>query len=176
VILVFSPKAGNEFLHPLVEAKACWVSSNPKCTTGGAVSLKKSWRLQSISKPLSANQSKSQNPSDSLLVSGSPLMNWESLIRSSWIRQQNIMPLSKFDGLELPASADFHVHLRDGNLKNAVVPTIRQGGVNTVYVSTVQFSGNGSFLFVDPATRGSKERYWVPMWFFFYCPLKLSTF
>jgi hypothetical protein len=69
------------------------------------------------------------------------------------------MPLSKFDGLELPASADFHVHLRDGNLKNAVVPTIRQGGVNTVYVSPVHFSGEGSFVFVDPATRGSKERY-----------------
>jgi hypothetical protein len=69
------------------------------------------------------------------------------------------MPLSKFDGLELPASADFHVHLRDGNLKNAVIPTIRQGGVNTVYVSNVQFSWNGSSLFVSPATRGSKEWY-----------------
>lgn len=23
-------------------------------------------------------------------------------------------PLAKFDGLELPAAADFHVHLRDG--------------------------------------------------------------
>ena len=34
----------------------------------------------------------------------------------------------------LPASADFHVHLRDGDLMEAVVPTIRQGGVNTVYV------------------------------------------
>jgi dihydroorotase len=44
------------------------------------------------------------------------------------------MALSKFDGLELPASADFHVHLRDGNMMKAVVPTIRQGGVNTVYV------------------------------------------
>ena len=44
------------------------------------------------------------------------------------------MPLTKFDGLELPASADFHVHLRDGNMMKAVVPTIRQGGVNTVYV------------------------------------------
>jgi len=47
------------------------------------------------------------------------------------------MPLTKFDGLELPASADFHVHLRDGNMMKAVVPTIRQGGVNTVYVSIV---------------------------------------
>jgi dihydroorotase len=47
------------------------------------------------------------------------------------------MALSKFDGLELPASADCHVHLRDGDLMKAVVPTVRQGGVNTVYVSVV---------------------------------------
>ncbi|TVY49564.1 putative dihydroorotase [Lachnellula occidentalis] len=45
------------------------------------------------------------------------------------------MPLSsKFNGLELPASADFHVHLRDGAMMKAVVPTIRSGGCNTVYV------------------------------------------
>ncbi|PGH11391.1 dihydroorotase, homodimeric type [Helicocarpus griseus UAMH5409] len=44
------------------------------------------------------------------------------------------MTLSKFDGIELPASADFHVHLRDGDMMELVVPTIRQGGVNTVYV------------------------------------------
>jgi dihydroorotase len=47
------------------------------------------------------------------------------------------MSLSKFDGLELPASADFHVHLRDANLMKAVVPTVRQGGVNTVYVGVM---------------------------------------
>jgi dihydroorotase len=34
----------------------------------------------------------------------------------------------------LPAAADFHVHLRDGLLSAAVVPTIRAGGVSTVYV------------------------------------------
>ena len=44
------------------------------------------------------------------------------------------MPLSKFNNLTLPASADFHVHLRDAAMMRAVVPTIRQGGVNTVYV------------------------------------------
>ncbi|PGH02740.1 dihydroorotase, homodimeric type [Blastomyces parvus] len=44
------------------------------------------------------------------------------------------MPLSKIDGIKLPASADFHVHLRDGDMMELVVPTIRQGGVNTVYV------------------------------------------
>ena len=39
-----------------------------------------------------------------------------------------------FDGLELAASADFHVHLRDGEMMEAVTPTIRQGGVDTVFV------------------------------------------
>lgn len=42
------------------------------------------------------------------------------------------MYLTQFDGLELPAAADFHVHLRDGAMMKTVVPTIRQGGVNTV--------------------------------------------
>lgn len=42
--------------------------------------------------------------------------------------------LAKFDGLELPASADFHVHLRTGAMAETVVPCIRKGGVNTVYV------------------------------------------
>ncbi|KAJ5041208.1 uncharacterized protein L3040_005759 [Drepanopeziza brunnea f. sp. 'multigermtubi'] len=43
-------------------------------------------------------------------------------------------PLAKFDGLELPAAADFHVHLRDGAMMETIVPLIRTGGVNTVYV------------------------------------------
>ncbi|PIG84739.1 dihydroorotase [Aspergillus arachidicola] len=41
------------------------------------------------------------------------------------------MPLSKLQGAKLPASADFHVHLRDGDMMELVTPTIRQGGVNT---------------------------------------------
>jgi dihydroorotase len=44
------------------------------------------------------------------------------------------MPLEKLDGLELPATADFHVHLRDGEMMELVTPTIRQGGVNIVFV------------------------------------------
>ncbi|TID27527.1 homodimeric type dihydroorotase [Venturia nashicola] len=44
------------------------------------------------------------------------------------------MPLEKLNGLELPAAADFHVHLRDGKMMELVTPTIRKGGVNTVYV------------------------------------------
>ncbi|EXJ94802.1 dihydroorotase, homodimeric type [Capronia coronata CBS 617.96] len=39
-----------------------------------------------------------------------------------------------FDGLVLPASADFHVHLREGAMLEAVTPTIKQGGVDTVFV------------------------------------------
>lgn len=36
--------------------------------------------------------------------------------------------------ITLPAGADFHVHLRAPPLSPLVVPTIRQGGVNQVYV------------------------------------------
>ncbi|KAI5367220.1 Putative dihydroorotase, metal-dependent hydrolase [Septoria linicola] len=43
-------------------------------------------------------------------------------------------PLKKLDGLELPAAADMHVHLREGDMTQLIVPTIRQGGVNTVFV------------------------------------------
>lgn len=42
--------------------------------------------------------------------------------------------MHRFDGLELPASADFHVHLRDGDMMDAVTTTIRRGGVDMVYV------------------------------------------
>lgn len=35
---------------------------------------------------------------------------------------------------ELPAAADMHVHLRQGELMDLVVPTIRQGGVDTAFV------------------------------------------
>ncbi|KAK6421046.1 dihydroorotase [Elasticomyces elasticus] len=44
------------------------------------------------------------------------------------------MPLEKLHGLELPAAADMHVHLREGAMTELVVPTIRRGGVNTVFV------------------------------------------
>ena len=44
------------------------------------------------------------------------------------------MPIKDFDKLVLPATADFHVHLRDGPMMETVTPTIRAGGVNTVYV------------------------------------------
>lgn len=34
----------------------------------------------------------------------------------------------------LPAAADFHVHLRDGAMAEAVAPTCKAGGVDVVYV------------------------------------------
>lgn len=44
---------------------------------------------------------------------------------------------SLFDDLEVPAAADFHVHLRDGPMMQAVTRTIRQAGVDTVFVMVV---------------------------------------
>lgn len=52
------------------------------------------------------------------------------------------MPLEKLLGVELPATADFHVHLRDGEMCELVTPSIRAGGVNTVYVMVRRLSGN----------------------------------
>ncbi|SMY19107.1 unnamed protein product [Zymoseptoria tritici ST99CH_1A5] len=42
--------------------------------------------------------------------------------------------LEKFNGLQMAAAADMHVHLREGDMLELVVPTIRQGGANTVFV------------------------------------------
>lgn len=44
------------------------------------------------------------------------------------------MDLSTVEQLELPAAFDAHVHLRDGDMARLVVPTVRMGGVNQVYV------------------------------------------
>lgn len=44
------------------------------------------------------------------------------------------MSLSKLSPLTLPASFDAHVHVRDGAMSHAVVPTIRSGGCDTVYI------------------------------------------
>ncbi|KAI5917014.1 hypothetical protein F4810DRAFT_698299 [Camillea tinctor] len=44
------------------------------------------------------------------------------------------MQLKNIQRLELPAAADMHVHLRQGELMDLVVPTIRSGGVDTVFV------------------------------------------
>jgi dihydroorotase len=44
------------------------------------------------------------------------------------------MKLSAIDRLELPPTADMHVHLRQGDLMKAVTPTVYQGGVDTAFV------------------------------------------
>ncbi|KAI1370926.1 amidohydrolase 2 [Hypoxylon crocopeplum] len=44
------------------------------------------------------------------------------------------MHLRSLGRLELPPTADMHVHLRQGELMNLVTPTVRQGGVDTVFV------------------------------------------
>jgi len=53
------------------------------------------------------------------------------------------MRLKEVDCLELPASADMHVHLRQGAMMELVVPQIRRGGVDTVLVC----DGNRTVLF-----------------------------
>ncbi|KAI3341904.1 dihydroorotase [Ustulina deusta] len=44
------------------------------------------------------------------------------------------MRLKDVHRLELPPTADMHVHLRQGEIMNLVVPYIRRGGVDTVFV------------------------------------------
>ncbi|KAH8719465.1 hypothetical protein GQ44DRAFT_712113 [Phaeosphaeriaceae sp. PMI808] len=44
------------------------------------------------------------------------------------------MGFTKWEEIELPAAFDAHVHLRDGEMSQLVTPTIRNGGVNQVYV------------------------------------------
>jgi dihydroorotase len=49
------------------------------------------------------------------------------------------MDFLKVDQIELPAAFDAHVHLRDGEMAKLVTPTVRQGGVNQVYVMVSRF-------------------------------------
>ncbi|KAI0206533.1 dihydroorotase [Astrocystis sublimbata] len=44
------------------------------------------------------------------------------------------MRLKDVHRIELPPTADMHVHLRQGEIMNLVVPYIRRGGVDTVFV------------------------------------------
>ena len=44
------------------------------------------------------------------------------------------MPLKDVTKIELPPSADMHVHLRQEKLMELVTPTLRNGGVDTVFV------------------------------------------
>lgn len=53
-----------------------------------------------------------------------------------WHRHQSASYVEMlFESLELPPTADFHVHLRDGEMTEMIVPDcILSGGVDTVYV------------------------------------------
>lgn len=53
----------------------------------------------------------------------------------------------QFESLELSPTADFHVHLRDDSLMRMVVPTIKEGGVDTVYVMVCFLT----LIFVQPS-------------------------
>lgn len=56
-------------------------------------------------------------------------------IGSSQSRIINIQfKMKNIQRLELSAAADMHVHLRQGELMDLVVPTVQQGGVDTVFV------------------------------------------
>ena len=44
------------------------------------------------------------------------------------------MQTRRIEQLELPSTADMHVHLRQGELMELVVPNVRKGGVDTVFV------------------------------------------
>lgn len=44
------------------------------------------------------------------------------------------MRLKDVQRLEMPPSADMHVHLRQAEMMELVVPSIRKGGVDTVFV------------------------------------------
>jgi dihydroorotase len=48
------------------------------------------------------------------------------------------MRLKELKQLELPASADMHVHLRQGKLMDLIAPQVRRGGVDTVFVMVIQ--------------------------------------
>lgn len=48
------------------------------------------------------------------------------------------MRLRNIEVLELPPSADMHVHLRQGAMMDFAVRQIRSGGVNTVMVCRIK--------------------------------------
>ena len=46
----------------------------------------------------------------------------------------NTMDLKNVQRIELPATADMHVHLRQGDMMELVAPTLTAGGVDTAFV------------------------------------------
>lgn len=48
------------------------------------------------------------------------------------------MQIKSIQRLELPPTADMHVHLRQAELMDLVVPTLAQGGVDQAFVYDLQ--------------------------------------
>lgn len=55
-----------------------------------------------------------------------------------------------FDNVSLRPTADFHVHLREGAMMEAVIPLIREGGVDIVYVMVGRSLTCSSFSILVP--------------------------
>jgi dihydroorotase len=45
------------------------------------------------------------------------------------------------ESLILPSASDFHIHLRQDDLMNMVVPRIAEGGVSLCYVMVLKMQG-----------------------------------
>jgi dihydroorotase len=44
------------------------------------------------------------------------------------------MQLKDLRKIELPPTADMHVHLRQGDMMKLIAPTVKQGGVDVAFV------------------------------------------
>ena len=62
-----------------------------------------------------------------------PLTKQFPLVKTSAVIPDK-MQLKTTQRLELPATADMHVHLRQGEMMELVVPTLTKGGVDTAFV------------------------------------------
>ncbi|EPE09555.1 dihydroorotase [Ophiostoma piceae UAMH 11346] len=49
------------------------------------------------------------------------------------------MHLTTVERFELPAAADMHVHMRQGDMMKLVAPTVIQGGVDTAFVQVLEY-------------------------------------
>jgi dihydroorotase len=54
--------------------------------------------------------------------------------------------------IQVPGPADFHVHLRQGNLSELVTPHVRQGGFSLAYVMVES-------VVPDPVNRETYSKY-----------------
>lgn len=59
--------------------------------------------------------------------------------RGKFIYETDKMQIKTIQRVELPPTADMHVHLRQAELMELVVPTVVKGGVDTVFVYDSRF-------------------------------------